>query len=121
MKNQLTRKTCTPDQLACWEVLSMVFGGDHHLENISYVAQNGIKMNVYSGSMATFDNSYLTRLLFACHDACVRLQIVQGGPYRFGLMLHKRHKREGSLYERHPTIEQALADWRERHPAEEQA
>src|SRR5690606_37053952 len=65
--------------------------------------------------LATWDGDALTRLVFMAHDATLRLAIQPASPQYIRLMFHPR-KREGSLVERHPTIEDALAQWRTRHP-----
>lgn len=66
--------------------------------------------------LATFDFDALTQLVVRCHDACVRLSMCgRGGRRRcLTLMFHPRNGREGAMYERHPTIEDAIAKVRAR-------
>lgn len=69
---------------------------------------------VVSGDLATFDQDHLTRLVFAAHDRCARVSVEQAGPRALAICVWPR-KREGRTPERHPTLEQAVADWRAGH------
>lgn len=111
----LDRKAMTAEQEVCFDLLCDVFYGEHHCPDVSGFGR-GIKANVYSGQMATFDFDYLTRLVVLAHDRCVRVEICQGGPGRVGVVLHKRFTREGDMYKRHPTMEAAVAGIRAKHP-----
>lgn len=62
--------------------------------------------------MASFDNDTLTRLVLVSHDEGVRAAIFPRTFRELTVALHTRPAREGRLWERHPTIEQAVADWR---------
>jgi hypothetical protein len=106
--SELRLSEMTDDQRACFDVLELVFYGAHHVPKVQSYGK-GIKVNVFSGKLATFDFDYLTRLVVLCHDACVRAEIVQGGPGNVGIVLHKRHVREGRMNERHPRMEDAIA------------
>ena len=61
--------------------------------------------------LATYDADGLTRLVILAHDRCVRLQLTQSGPGRIRVSITRR-QRNGEIYRRHPTIEQAVADVR---------
>lgn len=61
--------------------------------------------------LATFDRDELTRLVVLCHDRCLRLEIAAAGRRQLKLGFSPR-QREGSTYERHPTIEAAVASIR---------
>lgn len=98
------------------EFFGMVFRGRHHIPSEVKPFGRGWKVNARFGALSTFDFDDLTRLVFLAHDRCVRVEIVQGGPGRVGIAIWKRHCREGDFCERHPTIERALAAWRERYP-----
>ncbi|HZS84188.1 MAG TPA: hypothetical protein VFA50_15035, partial [Stellaceae bacterium] len=58
-----------------------------------------------------YDFDHLTRLVIAAHDRCVRLDIEPAARRYLWLILHPR-EREGGMSRRHPTIEQAIADFR---------
>ena len=90
-------------------LLATVFGGMHHVERLKKYPRYWTC--VQSGDFATYDFDTLTRLVFAAHDNCCRVSIGNGGPYRMKIMVFDR-KRTGGISERHPTVEQALADWR---------
>lgn len=69
--------------------------------------------------LSTYDNAFLTRLVFAAHDRCCRVEVEGASSGRLRIVVTPREIREGGEYwQRHPTIEQALADWRKEHPEE---
>lgn len=67
--------------------------------------------------LSTFDGDALTRLVFAAHDRCCRVQVEPSAPNRLRVRVHPR-TRDGGIAHRHPTLDQALADWRAQHPEE---
>ncbi len=96
------------DQFKCYMLLCGVFYGSHHLDGEVKEYGTGICMTVFGGRLATFDYDYLTRLVIRAHDEMVRVELDAGGPQGVKLILHKRHTREGIMFERHPTIETAI-------------
>jgi len=89
---------------------SEFYRGEHHFP--AKVKPYGPGWSIsHFGPLATFDSDDLTRLVFLAHDRCIRVQVEQGGPNRIRIAIWKR-VREGCLYERHPTIEQALKSFR---------
>jgi hypothetical protein len=96
-----------------------LFGGEHHIPNGLKPYGSGWKVSCY-GDLSTFDFDRLTRLVFLAHDRCVRAVVEQSGPRMVGIVIWQRAKREGSICERHPTIEQALEMWRKFHPKEDE-
>jgi len=60
---------------------------------------------------ATFDFNNLTEMVMAAHEHCVRVEIRGSGPRQLCLLLHPRKARVGTMFERHPTIGQALRDY----------
>jgi hypothetical protein len=69
------------------------------------------------GGLASFDFNNLTRLIFLAHDHCIRVEIAPLTFKVLRVLFHPRHKREGNIYERHPTLEQAVGAYRGNHPA----
>lgn len=104
----LTRTQMSPDQVECLNLFSDLVGGDHHITGNVYECGRGIRVSIFSGTLATFDFDGLTRLVFLAHDRCIRVELISSGPSRVGIALHKRHTREGSSSQRHPTITEAL-------------
>ena len=96
----------------------IIYYGKHHIPYPIKPWGYGWIISV-SGRMATFDFNDLTRLIFLAHDRCIRAEVIHGGPRRVRIAIWKRYKRDGSMMERHPTIEQALSLWREKHPESE--
>lgn len=75
----------------------------------------------YRGTLATFDGDGITRLVVLCHDRCLRCDLRGKGFGYIEMMFHQR-QREGSMSERHPTIEAAAARIRSAyHPITEPA
>lgn len=99
----------TDDQWECYLMLSDLFRGFHHVTGKLHNWGGGIKLNATQvGAFATFDFDILTRAVIMAHDRMIRFEIVPSGPRMLGLILHKRHHREGAMHERHPTIECAI-------------
>lgn len=89
-------------------VLARTYHGIHHVDGWrKRVAWgDGLKVVVPNG-LSTFDFDGLTRLVVAAHDEAVRVEILHGAPHRLVLSFHCR-EREGRMFERHPTLEEAL-------------
>ena len=82
------------------------YRGEHHFPAKIKAYGEGWSMSHFGG-MGTFDPDELTRLVLLAHDKCIRVWIEQGGPNRLRVAIWRRN-REGDMYNRHPTIEQAL-------------
>lgn len=107
------------DQWECYQMLADLYRGFHHIVGKLKPYGYGIALSTpFTNYFASFDYNNLTRAVFMAHDRMIRFEIEPSGPGRFKLVLHKRHTREGRMFERHPTIEQALADYREIYPLE---
>ncbi len=99
----------TDDQWKCYQMLADLFFGFHHIHGKLHPWGAGIRLNTwYTNTMASFDFDGLTRAVLMAHDRMIRFEIVPSGPGMLGLVLHKRHNREGNMCERHPTIEEAI-------------
>lgn len=110
----------TDAQWECALFLADLRGGFHHMRDTIKKAGDGIEYNHPHGSLATYDFDELTRAVFMAHDRCIRFEVAPSGPGLVRLYLHKRKKRDGAMYERHPTIEAALSEWRKRNPTQQE-
>jgi hypothetical protein len=98
--------------------------GVHHIPARGCCGSHGVKefgtgwsVNHY-GDLSSFDFDSLTRLVFLAHDRCVRVEVMNSGPRRVKIAIWKRAGREGEIWARHPTLEQAIELWRKRHALE---
>jgi hypothetical protein len=104
---------------------SELYFGEHHIPAHGCCGEHGVKewspgsyyVNHY-GDMATYDYDFLTRLVFLAHDRCFRASVQNSGPRMVKVIIFKRDRNAASMFERHPTVEGALAEWRKRHSNE---
>lgn len=94
------------NQEYCKKLLSDWVGGDHHLGKV-YPFGEGIKMS-YRGDLATFDSSTLTHLVILAHQRRVRVSLTSAGIAGINVCLWRR-KESGSMFERHPGLEELAA------------
>jgi len=105
------------------DILGHVWQGIYHikidyLQRVDWKNSHHISIKI-CGGLATFDANQLTTLVILCHDAAIRLEI-SSAKLKFRdedgnkcvvpaleLLFHQR-QREGRLYERHPTMEEAI-------------
>ena len=104
----------TDDQWACAKMFADVVGGFHHVCSGFKPFGDGITIHHMGGGFATVDFDRLTRLVILAHDQMVRVQLIPSGPGRIGFALWKRHKRDGAMSERCPTMETAISYHRPR-------
>jgi hypothetical protein len=88
------------------KLLGFVYRGIHHAPDIKKFSGRW-EIN-HHGQLSTFDFDELTRLVISAHDLCIRASVAASGPGMVKIMLHDRKTREGRMYDRHPTIEQAI-------------
>lgn len=96
------------DQWKCIMLLCELECGFHHFDSKPKIYGLGISYNCYSHGFATFDFPKLTTLVLLAHRDCIRVEINSCNMQYIKICLWKRHKREGSYSERHPTIETAI-------------
>lgn len=97
-------------KVSATKFFAILFKGEHHIPSEIKRWGSGWSINMY-GDMATFDFSFMTRLVLLSHDCAVRSKVQQGGARRLKICIWQRI-RDGNSYERHPTIEEAIKTWR---------
>jgi hypothetical protein len=105
------------------DLLGDLFVGLYHLEDaekVDWSNDHHIEVRIRFKELATFDSNLLTKLVFLCHDRCIRVSVNPRSPQALTLLFHPR-EREGGTWARHPTLEQAVADHRQWYPLESEA
>lgn len=87
--------------------VSDVFGGVHRVAKFERKCNHW--MCVPYGSLSTWDDDKLTRIVIASHKYGIRAEVDNHGMRGVKILLHNRASREGFLHKRHPTIETVLA------------
>lgn len=98
------------------DILGNVYLGIYHvkqkdLDKVDWKNERYIVIRIRD-ELSTYDLNRLTLLVIACHEQAVRVQISGRAKNYLELMFHER-RRNGNSFERHPTIEQAIASYRE--------
>ena len=105
------------------DLLGDLFVGLYHLdgaEKVDWANEHHIEVRVTYKDWATFDSNLLTKLVFLAHDRCLRASISPRSAQALTLLFHQR-QREGGVWDRHPTLEGAVAEYRKWYPAESEA
>ncbi|WP_277977416.1 hypothetical protein [Pantoea endophytica] len=100
------------DHFYCFQMLCDIMGGGNHLGGMVKQRTRGIELNTRIFRSATFDYDGLTKAVILAHDRYIRFEIEPSGPGMLRLVLHRRQP-NGRMYERHPTLEEAIAKHRE--------
>lgn len=99
---------------------SELFKGEHHIPSDVKPCDGGWSVTADPRiGFSTFDYDYLTRLVLLSHDRCVRSFVEGSFGRRIKITIWQRYCREGSMSKRHPTIDQALCEWRKSHISNE--
>lgn len=105
-KEHLTLKEAT-------DFFAEFYRGAHHIP--AYKPKPfgyGFCVNHDRGDLASFDFCQLTMLVVMAHDKCIRVSVDAARNGIIKIAIWKR-KREGSMSERHPTLEDAVKTIRE--------
>lgn len=95
-------------------ILYKVYDGLHHIVYVNGMIERAdwskdvVKINLCVHELNTYDDDKLTQLVVLCHDNMIRLSIRPSAPRYLKLIFSERTCREGSIYTRHPTIEEAI-------------
>jgi hypothetical protein len=108
VKREAPEKIDPEIEKRCEDVIAQAFRGAYHCSGWSRRKAwgDGIKVSCCQ-DLSTCDFDILTRLVIAAHDNAVRVRIMQGGAWGVSIGLTPR-KREGDIFESHPTIEAAI-------------
>lgn len=93
-----------PDKVNAF--VNFVFGGLHRVRKCE--SKGHYYQIVPWGSLATYDDNTLTRVVIASHDLGVRAEIDNHGMRGLKILLHDRDCREGEFHKRHPTLEKSM-------------
>jgi hypothetical protein len=105
------KKELSPIGREVADILGQAYLGIYHLERQTYKVdwsnKHHIEIVVY-GSLNSYDDDILTRLIVLCYDRMIRLQIDARAPGYFRLMFHQRNTREGDIYHRLPRLKDQI-------------
>jgi hypothetical protein len=86
--------------------VSDVFGGVHRVRKLEN--KGHYYVCIPHGTLATYDDDKLTRIVIASHKYGIRAEIDNHGMRGLKILLHNRVSRDGRMFDRHPTIETVL-------------
>ena len=113
----------SPLGIAVANLLGEMVKGIYHLDvnKVDWAEQRRIVVNIdkYGTRLSTWDWDELTRLVFLCHDRALRVEIEPCNFRIIRLIFSQRTSRIGDFCTRHPTVEMALENHRERYPIED--
>lgn len=113
--NTEEEKYLTQDEAT--KFFSQFYRGEHHIPGYKvHEFGKGWMVKHDQGDLATFDFNGLTRLVLMAHHYCYRVSVNNHGPRTMKICIWKR-QREGSVSHRHPTIEQAIEDFKSQIPS----
>jgi hypothetical protein len=97
----------TDDQWKAADTIATAVGGHHHMKQPKPFGK-GVRVVMFSSIAATYDGDLLTRLVVLAHDRAVRIEVAAAGSY-IAVNAWHRGRRDGSMYERHPTLADAVS------------
>lgn len=108
---------CSPLGRDAADLLGDVFLGIYHLnthalQKVDWLNKHCVEFNL-NHSLCTVDGNELTRLIVLAHDRMLRVEIDACNFTHIKLRISKRLSREGSLYERCPTIDNHISQIRQ--------
>lgn len=113
--NSYRQDWMTDDQWLLSLFLNRLFRGFHHCPEIkqSNCGTSSIAINTRTAYFANYDYDYLTKMVIMAHNWGVRVFISGSAPGMFKITLWKRHKRDGDISERIPTIDQMVEQYKD--------
>ena len=103
--------------LAVADFLGELYLGIYHLresslERVDWSNQHHIVITIGHKDWSTVDFNTLTRLVFLAHHMAIRVELVPVANGYMRVLFHQRN-RDGDLYHRHPTLDEAVATFKE--------
>lgn len=96
------------------DLLGVVYGGIYNApinhRKVAWTDPEWIEVAAY-GSLDTYDGNRLTKLVLLAHALCVRVE-VNPCNMRYLKLCFSPRLRDGGTWKRHPTIDQAVAEFR---------
>lgn len=98
------------------DLLGELFQGIYHIDSkalhkVDWSNPYWIRLSLGWKSLSTFDFVGLTYLVFLAHWMCIRVEVSPCNFHHLEIMFHPR-KRNGDYSERHPTIDEALNEFK---------
>ncbi|TGJ99815.1 hypothetical protein EHO57_13710 [Leptospira langatensis] len=99
------------DQAECFKLYIDGIGGLHHFFGKVLPCGKGVEVKDTTNWLATYDASLLTFLVVSAHDRAIRMEIMPNNNKMLKFHFHKRKhaERNDLIWQRHPTIEEAIA------------
>lgn len=104
----------------CAEFVRWFYRGWHHFpHHVDKVRWDGdfVEWTHRYGDLCTFDSADLTTLVLMAHDLCIRVELEPAMRHLRIRLFPRDPDLIASGWSGHPTMETALARWRERNPA----
>lgn len=88
--------------------VSYVFGGLHRVRKLERASNHYVC--IPHGTLATYDDDRLTRVVLASHRYGLRAEVDNHGMRGIKILLHNRKSRTGRIFERHPMIADVVSN-----------
>lgn len=83
-----------------------VFGGRHRIRKL--IDKGNCFVCVPYGTLATYDDDKLTRVVIESHRLGLRAEIDNHGMLGIKILLHNRNCRVGRMWDRHPVLKDVM-------------
>ena len=118
-RNNVAKMSPLGEQVA--DLLGDLVCGIYHIDGVEkfdWANPHCIEVPWKHNDLATYDSNQLTRLVFFAHDRCLRVSVTPRSHQSLNLRFWRRERDAVSNFQRHPTVEQSLAEHRKYWPAE---
>lgn len=98
-------------------LLGELFGGIYHIDESALKKaewDNNYNISIrVSKNLATYDFSYLTRLVFLCHHFRLRVEVAPLNFDNLTLLFHDRGDDKKQIHKYHPSLDEAVKNFKE--------